>query len=362
MYTVFLKKNLIFLLIIILILYNFNILYESYKNKENKINIIYPNNFKIGENIYLFTDLFISGNDIIGVTKYYNNINFNKIEIYVNNKKRFFDVIHIHKNSNEQSVICILKNVTIKKKMKIIVKYMKFRKQFILYKPDYKKYYLTMSTLFKDDEFLLKSWIMHYKKIGVEHFYLYYNGKITDKLLKYFDNIDRKLFTLIEWNYTYWVGPNIHLAQITEVNNSIYKYRYNSKYIAFFDLDEYIVCKNLKNILKKYNSNNVASIIFNNSWADIKNFNFNRLKLNYNNFKNYKIIRDNIFEKAQTKHIINPLNIKNNGIHVVRNMNNKKFTSYKTNYYFLHFYKFSLKNRKDNKIKKQKNELFFKNF
>ena len=43
-------------------------------------------------------------------------------------------------------------------------------------------------------------------------------------------------------------------------------------------------------------------------------------------------------------------------------MNNEKFTSYKTNYYFLHFYKFSLKNRKDNKIKKEKNEYYLNFF
>jgi hypothetical protein len=42
------------------------------------------------------------------------------------------------------------------------------------------------TTLFKDDFKLIHVFYNYYLKQGIEHFYLYYNGKLTDLIIKEF--------------------------------------------------------------------------------------------------------------------------------------------------------------------------------
>ena len=56
----------------------------------------------------------------------------------------------------------------------------------------------------KDDYNIANEWMKYYKKIGVDHFYLFYNGKIEGDVYNYFSKLDQKLFTLIEWNYKFY--------------------------------------------------------------------------------------------------------------------------------------------------------------
>ena len=73
----------------------------------------------------------------------------------------------------------------------ILVKYKQFSKNFILKNIiSKKKYKLTLTTLFKTDFNLINIFYDYYKKQGVEHFYLYYNGQITDNLKKLCDRND----------------------------------------------------------------------------------------------------------------------------------------------------------------------------
>ncbi len=70
---------------------------------------------------------------------------------------------------------------------------------------------------------------------------MYYNGKITDEIMKYYNKKD---ITLIEWDYIYWNDNSLeygHHAQLGQIHDAIYRYgKDNSEYIIFCDLDEYL--------------------------------------------------------------------------------------------------------------------------
>ena len=130
---------------------------------------------------------------------------------------------------------------------------------------------------------------------------------------------NKSWFTLIEWDYKFWLNGigykikhlhkplnaklkynmkhyesndlknNIHHAQTLAINVSLYKYKYNTNWIGYFDLDEFILCNNLNNLLSNFMVNKTAIIYFANSWANIDNI--NRLNFKINKLKN-KIIRD----------------------------------------------------------------------
>ena len=68
------------------------------------------------------------------------------------------------------------------------------------YKPS-QNYFLTLTTLFKDDYELFPIFYNYYKDQGVEHFFMYYNGKLNDTIRNVFNKND---VTLIEWDFRYW--------------------------------------------------------------------------------------------------------------------------------------------------------------
>jgi len=106
--------------------------------------------------------------------------------------------------------------------------------------------FLTLTTMFKDDYKLINIFYEYYKKQGVQHFYLYYNDKLTPDVKKYFD--DKDDVTLIEWNYVYhsknaYISP--HIAQTGQMHDAIYHYgKDNTEYMIFCDFDEYLFVKN----------------------------------------------------------------------------------------------------------------------
>jgi hypothetical protein len=107
------------------------------------------------------------------------------------------------------------------------------------------KYYLTVTTLFKDDYKIFPIFYEYYKKQGVEHFYMYYNGIITQEIRGLFNKED---VTLIEWNFKYWLTncKYIHHAQLGQIHDALYKYgKHNSTYMIFCDLDEYMNIPNI---------------------------------------------------------------------------------------------------------------------
>ena len=103
---------------------------------------------------------------------------------------------------------------------------------------------LALTTLFKDDYKLFPIFYDYYLKQGVAHFYMYYNGKISEEIANVFNlpNV-----TLIEWDFAYWNGSDCkykHHAQMGQLSDALYKYGKNRhKYMIFCDMDEYMFVK-----------------------------------------------------------------------------------------------------------------------
>lgn len=151
----------------------------------------------------------------------------------------------------------------------ILVKYKQFSKNFILKNIiSKKKYKLTLTTLFKTDFNLINIFYDYYKKQGVEHFYLYYNGQITDNLKKLCDRND---ITLIEWNYQYWntnAKYSRHYAQLGQMHDAIYRFGKNiCDYMIFCDLDEYMRVEK-KKLIDLVEDKSVDTFGFRNIWAN----------------------------------------------------------------------------------------------
>lgn len=130
-----------------------------------------------------------------------------------------------------------------------------------------KQYFLTITTLFKDDYKIFPIWYEYYKNQGVDHFYMYYNGTLTPEIQNIFN---KQNVTLIEWNYKYWLKncKYSHHSQMGQIYDALYKYgKNNSEYMIFCDLDEYMNIENTT--LRQYILDNptVDTFGFCNHWA-----------------------------------------------------------------------------------------------
>lgn len=96
-----------------------------------------------------------------------------------------------------------------------------------------KKYYCSICAIFRDEANYLKEWIEYHLIIGVDHFYLYNNfseDEYMDVLKPY---IDSGIVTLCDWT--------IEHGQMLAYQDCYDKYRNETNWIAYIDLDEYIV-------------------------------------------------------------------------------------------------------------------------
>jgi len=130
---------------------------------------------------------------------------------------------------------------------------------------------LVLTTLFKDDYNLFYKFYLYYKNQGVSHFYMYYNGVITEEIKEIMCPPD---VTLIEWNFRYWNPCNMHIstrgahhAQIGQMHNALYKYGKNRhKFMIFCDMDEYLNINDVS--LKKFvMSKHYDCYMFQNIWS-----------------------------------------------------------------------------------------------
>lgn len=120
---------------------------------------------------------------------------------------------------------------------------------FLFYKKKERKtlYYSSICAIFKDESRFLKEWLEYHRLIGIEHFYLYNNFSTDNykEILRPY--VDNNIVTLIEWPVKY--------GQIPAYEDFRYKYKSESRWVAFIDLDEFICPYEEKNIgdwLKKF--------------------------------------------------------------------------------------------------------------
>jgi hypothetical protein len=120
------------------------------------------------------------------------------------------------------------------------------------------QHFLTLTTLFHNDYTIFPLFYNYYKSQGVSHFYMYYNGVITQQIKDFFEEYGSDNITLIEWNFHYWNPRNFkysHHAQPAQIHHAIYRYGKNvSEYMISCDLDEYL------HIPAKLNSNNSITL------------------------------------------------------------------------------------------------------
>ncbi len=124
-------------------------------------------------------------------------------------------------------------------------------------KPVSKKYKISICAIFKNEALYLKEWIEYHKIVGVEHFYLYNNNSEDNyqEVLKPY--IEKGIVTLTEW-------PQ-NQAQMQCYHDAFDKYKDDTEWLTFIDIDEFIVPNTTNNIydfLKPYQNKRPVIIVY----------------------------------------------------------------------------------------------------
>lgn len=177
---------------------------------------------------------------------------------------------------------------------------------------------LVAMTMFKDDEKLIPSYIEYYTQMGIEHFYLYYNGSLKEKIgmLPKYNNV-----TYLQWNHPY-IFDKKYFAQIGAIHDFLYWAKHFAKYALFNDLDEYIFWANKETPFKDFILENDKSYYgFCNCFVYLKNKQYEIEPTK----DTYKLITDNRFEKTnmiyeygkRSKCVIKTDDIESMGVHFI---------------------------------------------
>lgn len=103
-----------------------------------------------------------------------------------------------------------------------------------------KKYQVSIIAIFKNEANYLKEWIEFHRIVGINHFYLYNNNSEDHYITVLEPYIEAGIVTLIDW-------PK-NQAQMECYCDGIKKYKNESKWLTFIDIDEFIVPNNTDNI------------------------------------------------------------------------------------------------------------------
>lgn len=104
------------------------------------------------------------------------------------------------------------------------------------------KYSLSMCSCFKNEAAFLKEWIEYHLFIGYDHFYLY-NNNSTDNYEEVLQPyVNSGVVTLIEFP----VVP----VQVAAYKHFYDTYRGETKWVSFFDIDEFVCLYNDENIIE----------------------------------------------------------------------------------------------------------------
>lgn len=95
-----------------------------------------------------------------------------------------------------------------------------------------KKYYSAICAIFKDEANYLGEWVDYYKKIGLDHLYLYNNNSSDNYIGILNPFIEKGYVTLIDWPY--------EQGQMSAYKDCILKYKNETNWLGFIDLDEFV--------------------------------------------------------------------------------------------------------------------------
>ena len=220
-------------------------------------------------------DVFWKNNLIYLILSINNNIvDESKLNVYLNKTKIKLKQ-KIIKDKYEPTLIFIYddNSIDISKKLFIQVFFdgKEYSKEIEKIVNKEKSNFLCLTTLFKDDYNLFPNFYNYYKRQGVQHFFMYYNGLLNNKIKEIFNYKD---VTLIEWNFRYWNPKKYkyrHHAQLGQMHHALYKYgKDNYEYMIFNDLDEYLFIPNIKLVEYIKLNTNINVFGFKNIWAKTK--------------------------------------------------------------------------------------------
>ena len=103
-------------------------------------------------------------------------------------------------------------------------------------------YDLAVVAIFKDEGRYLKEWLDYHLLAGVEHFYLYNNDSTDDYAEVLAPYVEKNLVTLTDWPGKLMMYP--------AYNDAINKHRFECRYMAFIDLDEFIFPKSNRPVVE----------------------------------------------------------------------------------------------------------------
>ena len=155
------------------------------------------------------------------------------------------------------------------------------------------KYDIIFTTLFYHNPFMVVPWVEYHKKIGVDHFLLYYDGLLGDLSKKYPDvyekileYCDEDIVTLIEWDIhdsNSWRNNLNDELNVVDIENRLWerhryhqfhdtllKYGHHTKWVGNFDLDEFFIMEkycSIKEFLSEYEKEEVSHLRMKNNWA-----------------------------------------------------------------------------------------------
>ena len=104
------------------------------------------------------------------------------------------------------------------------------------------RYDLVVVAIFKNEGKYLREWIDYHLLAGVEHFYLYNNDSSDDYAEILSPYIKANLVTLTDWSG--------RLVMYPVYNDAITKHRFECRYMAFIDLDEFIFPKTNQSVVE----------------------------------------------------------------------------------------------------------------
>jgi len=103
-------------------------------------------------------------------------------------------------------------------------------------------YDLAVVAIFKDEGKYLREWLDYHLLAGVEHFYLYNNDSSDDYAEVLAPYVENNLVTLTDWSGRF--------VMYSAYNDAIARHRFDCRYMAFIDLDEFIYPKTNQNIVE----------------------------------------------------------------------------------------------------------------
>jgi hypothetical protein len=231
--------------------------------------------FKLSDEHYLFFDIFYKNDLIYIIAPFYHSTfpNFSLLKAF--QEQTELELVQTYaRNAYEPICVLVYKPNTPAENITVDICYEHNKHTYHLkhYRTT-KTDYLVQTTLCLHDLYLVNMYCDYHTKMGVEKFYMYYNGAVTDDIRNKFN---KENVILIEWNFHFFNNLNKHPGYYQHhaipghMQHALYKYGKDSAHFMLFnDLDEYVYIKN--NTLQNLLLQNPDCIYLNNAWSRLSN-------------------------------------------------------------------------------------------